>query len=39
VAVWGQDETEPVVRRPTVEQWLRPPELLVGGCCVEPAGR
>jgi hypothetical protein len=24
VAVWGQDETEPVVRGPTVEQWLRP---------------
>jgi hypothetical protein len=39
VAVWGQDETEPVVRRSTVEQWPRPPELLVGGCCVEPAGR
>jgi len=39
VAVWGQDETEPVVRGPTVEQWLRLPELLVGGCCVEPAGR
>jgi hypothetical protein len=103
MAVWGQDETEPVVRGPTVEQWLRPaglrlvhlfgtrqvnwlqvnggrayvdltpstdryvghdsqatdrvvavvdlervrvlaewrgrlPELLVGGCCVEPAG-
>jgi hypothetical protein len=38
VAVWGQDETGPVVRGPTVEQWLRLPELLVGGCCVEPAG-
>jgi hypothetical protein len=24
LAVWGQDETEPVVRGPTVEQWLRP---------------
>jgi hypothetical protein len=24
MAVWGQDETEPVVRGPTVEQWLRP---------------
>jgi hypothetical protein len=24
LAVWGQDETEPLVRGPTVEQWLRP---------------
>lgn len=24
LAVWGQDETEPVVRGPAVEQWLRP---------------
>jgi hypothetical protein len=24
MAVWGQDETEPLVRGPTVEQWLRP---------------
>jgi hypothetical protein len=24
LAVWGQDESEPVVRGPTLEQWLRP---------------
>ena len=24
LAVWGQDESEPLVRGQTVEQWLRP---------------